>query len=153
MTPEQRTALFNRMNQIGRSMGILFKAGGKIGSTKDAHRVIYYCQMSESEKGADTATTNALVEKIFEAYHEREMDISDPDVLKELAADAGVSEDEVNRWLDASPAAVDEEARRNKEEVKSGVPVYIVQDEHRIDSSGDIAELLEIFSKVKETEM
>lgn len=153
MTPEQRTALFYRMNQIGRSMGIIFKAGGKIGSTRDAHRVVYYCQMTEGEKGADTATTNAFVEKIFEGYHEREMDISDPDVLKELAADAGVSGDEVDGWLDASPAVVDEEARRNKEEVKSGVPVFIVQNEHRIDGSGDIAELLEIFSKVKESEM
>lgn len=134
-------------------MSIFFKAGGKIGSTRDAHRNVHYCQMNESEKGADTATTNALVEKIFEAYHEREMDISDPDVLRELAADARVSGDEVNGWLDASPAVVDEEARRNKEEVKSGVPVFIIQDEHRIDGSGDITQFLEIFSKVKETEM
>ena len=91
-------------------MGFLFKTGEKIGSTEYAHRVVHCCQMAESEKGADAATTNALVEKIFEAYHEREMDISDPDVLRELAADARVSGDEVNGWLDASPAVVDEEA-------------------------------------------
>lgn len=143
MTPEQRTALVNRMKQIGRSMSILFKTGRKIGSTRDAHRVVYYCQMSKSKKGADTPTTNDLVGKIFEAYHEREMDISDPVVLRELAADAGMSREEVDGWLDACPAVVDEEARRNKEEVKSGVPVFIVQGEHRIDGSRDIAEFLE----------
>lgn len=150
MAPEQHIALFNRMDQIGRSMGILFKAGGKIGSTRDAHRVVYYCQMNEIEKDADAVTTNALVEKIFETYHEREMDISDPDVLRDLAVDAGVSREEMDGWLDASPAVVDEEARKNKDEVKSGVPVFIIQGEHRIDGPGDISEFLEIFSKARE---
>lgn len=117
MALEQRTALFNRMDQIGRSVGIVLKAGGKIGSTRDAHRVVYYCQMNENEKDADTATTNALVEKISETYHEREMDISDSDVLRYLAVDAGVSREEMVGWLDASPAVADEEARKNKEEV------------------------------------
>lgn len=46
-------------------MGFLFKTGEKIGSTEYAHRVVHCCQMAESEKGADAATTNALVEKIF----------------------------------------------------------------------------------------
>lgn len=136
------------MNQTGRSVGIYFKAGGKIGSTRDAHRLVYCSQMAE--RGTDTRATNALVEKIFEAYHEREMDISDRDVLKELAVDAGLNKREVDEWLDATPAAVDEEARKNKEVLKSGVPVYIVQGEHRIDGSGDIAGYLEIFSRVKE---
>ena len=46
----------------------------------------------------------------FAAYHERGMDISDPDALREIAADVGVSGDKVDGWLGANPAVVDEEA-------------------------------------------
>lgn len=38
------------------------------------------------------------------------MDISDPDALREIAADVGVSGDKVDGWLGANPAVVDEEA-------------------------------------------
>lgn len=148
MTPEQRTALFTRMDRVGRAVGIHFKAGGKIGSTQNAHRLVH---LAASEPDSQSIT-NDLVENIFAAYHEMERDISDPDVLINLAANVGIDRAKVQQWLSTDLAAdtVDEEARKNKEVLKSGVPVYIVQGEDRVDGSGDISEFLEIFAKVKE---
>ncbi|KAE8384718.1 hypothetical protein ETB97_005227 [Aspergillus alliaceus] len=150
MTSEQRMTLFNRMNQIGRSVNIYFKGGGMIGSTRDAHRLVYLSRTKSSE------VQNALVEKILEAYHELEKDISSREVLTELAVDAGLDSGEVRAWLDSGLAAdvVDEEARKNREEEgNSGVPRYVIQGVHRIVGTEDSSVFMEIFAKIKEGEL
>lgn len=149
MSPEQRTALFKRMNQIGLSVGIAFKSGGKIGSTRDAHRLIHLSQSKSPD------IQNALVEKLFEAYHELEKDISCHDVLREIAVDAGLDASEVDGCLSSSSSSeghsVDDEARNNKETVGS-VPVFFIQGVHRIDGAQDITDFMEVFVKVREGE-
>lgn len=139
------------MNAIGRSVGIHFKGGGNIGPTQDAHRLIYNAQTQASRDQQSSTKVNHLVEKIFEAYHELELDISDRDVLQKIGIETGFSEEEVHRWLykDEGVSEVDLEAQRNKHTLGSGVPVYIIQDEHKVNGSGDVSEFLEIFSKIK----
>ncbi|KAE8373961.1 thioredoxin-like protein [Aspergillus bertholletiae] len=149
MTPEQRASLFSRMNQIGRSVGISFRGGGMIGDTRDAHRLVHLCGTQSPR------AQNALVEKILEAYHELEKDISSKEELVELAVDAGLDADQVRDWLDSELAAdiVDDEACKNKEEEGStGVPRYVIQHEHRLSGAEDPSEFIEIFAKVKEDE-
>ncbi|RJE19120.1 DSBA-like thioredoxin domain protein, partial [Aspergillus sclerotialis] len=149
MTPEQRTAMFNRITQIGRSVGITFKDGGKIGNTLDAHRLVHITQAKSPD------IQNALVESIFEAYHELERDISERAVLRDLAVNAGIDATEVDECLESSLAAdvVDEEARRNKETVNSGVPSFVIQGVHRVDGAEDPFEFIEIFAKVREGDL
>ncbi|EAW09123.1 DsbA family oxidoreductase [Aspergillus clavatus NRRL 1] len=148
MTPEQRTALFNRMNQIGRAVGIYFKAGGMIGSTRDAHRLVHLSRT----KPADVQ--NCLVENILRAYHEMEMDISSKDVLLELALSAGLDKAEVTEWLESDLAGdiVDEASQRNRQPGNTGVPRYIIQGVHCVDGAEDPSEFIEVFAKVKEGE-
>ncbi|RMZ43817.1 hypothetical protein AFCA_012659 [Aspergillus flavus] len=149
MTLEQRTSLFSRMNQIGRSVGIHFKGGGMIGNTRDAHRLVHLCGTQSPE------VQSALVEKVLEAYHELEKDISSKEVLTELAVDAGLDGKQVREWLDSELAAdvVDEEARKNKEEEgNTGVPRYVIQNVHRLAGAEDPSEFIGIFAKVKEDE-
>lgn len=149
MTLEQRTSLFSRMNQIGRSVGIHFKDGGMIGNTRDAHRLVHLCGTQSPE------VQSALVEKVLEAYHELEKDISSKEVLTELAVDAGLDGKQVREWLDSELAAdvVDEEARKNKEEEgNTGVPRYVIQNVHRLAGAEDPSEFIGIFAKVKEDE-
>lgn len=81
--------------------------------------------------------------------------ISLADVLKDLAVNAGIDVVlEVDEWLgsDLEADVVDEEARRNKEMVGSGVPSFIIQGVHRIDGAGDPTEFIEALAKVKEAE-
>ncbi|KAF2095929.1 putative thioredoxin [Rhizodiscina lignyota] len=148
MSPEQRAALIQRMDQIGRSVGIDFKGGGKIGSTRDAHRLIHLCQAKSAE------VQNDLVERLFQAYHELEKDISDRDVLHKIATDAGVNTVEVDEWLasDLGADVVDDEAQKNRDTEASGVPTFIIQGVHRLEGAQDPSDLMEIFVKVKEGE-
>jgi predicted DsbA family dithiol-disulfide isomerase len=149
MSPEQRTAMTQRMNQIGRSVGISFKCGGKIGGTRDAHRLIHLSQIKSPN------IQNTLVDKLFEAYHELEKDISSRDVIRELAIEARLDGPEVEEWLTSSliGKSVDDEALKNREIVDSGVPMFIIQGVHRIDGAQDPSEFIEIFAKVKEDEL
>jgi predicted DsbA family dithiol-disulfide isomerase len=58
---------------------------------------------------------NVLVEKLFEAYHEIENDISEINVLRDIAIHVGFHETEVDEWLesDLSAALVTEEAGKS----------------------------------------
>lgn len=141
--------MIQRLTQIGHSVGIDFKSGGKIGSTRDAHRLTHLSQIKSPE------VQDALVEKLFEAYHELEKDISSPNVLREIAVDAGLNGSEVGEWLNSNLGGdtVDTEALKNREIGISGVPMFIIQGVHRIDGARDVQEFLEVFTKVKEREL
>ena len=143
---EKVAAATNRVNQVGRSVGINFKSGGKVGSTRDAHRLI-----DLSQQHCDADIQNALVDKLFEAYHECEMDVSDREVLLKLAVEAGVERSEAKQWLQSDAAAekVDHAAEQNRAKV-DGVPSFIIHGKHHVDGAQDISEFLELFIKVRE---
>ncbi|KAI1351396.1 DSBA-like thioredoxin domain-containing protein [Xylaria sp. FL0043] len=104
-------------------------------------------------RGKSPELTNALVEKIFEAYHGLEKDISSLDLLRDIALEAGFEKCEVDEWLSSKAAAesVDEEAKVFREKVTdSGVPCYIIQDLYRLDGAQDADDFMEVFVKFKE---
>ena len=138
-----------RLSQIGRSVGINFKYGGRIGGTRDTHRLIHLSQTKS------LGVQDALVEKLFEAYHELEKDISSRDVLRQIAIDAGLHEPEVEEWLDSDLGGdiVDAEAMENRKMGNSGVPIFIIQGVHRVNGAQDTQEFFEIFTRVKEEEL
>ena len=140
------TAMTQRLSQIGRSVGIDFKYGGRIGGTRDTHRLIYLSQTKSLD------VQDALVEKLFEAYHELEKDISSRDVLRQIAIDAGLNGPEVEEWLnsDLGGDIVDAEAMENRKMGNSGVPIFIIQGVHRVNGAQDTQEFFEIFTRVKE---
>ena len=146
MSSERVTAMIQHVSRVGCSVGIDFKPGGKIGSTRDAHRLIHLSQKKHPD------VQNTLVDKLFEAYHELEKDVSSLDVLREIAMDAGLNGSEVAEWLNSSLGAVDvdAEAVKSRKVVESGVPTFIIQGMHRIDGAQDPEQFLEIFIKVKE---
>lgn len=149
MTEEQRRKLFRRMDQIGKAVGINFQAGGKIGDTRQAHRLVHLSRAA----GADVQ--GALVDKIFQAYHELEKDITSKEVLNELAISSGIDAKQAKEWMDSGIKAseVDEEARRFREQFKdSGVPTYVIQGTHRLNGAQDPQDLMDVFIKVRENE-
>lgn len=130
-------------------MGINFRFGGKIGSTRNAHRLIHLCQTNE----VSSEVRDALVEGIFEAYHEKELDISEGSVLRQIAVDAGIDEEMVDTWLDCdlSGTVVDGEATKNRGVTTAGVPYFIIQDVYCVDGAQDLQEFVEAFIKVRES--
>ncbi|KAF2668342.1 putative thioredoxin [Microthyrium microscopicum] len=148
MSTEEQEKLKARMHRIGASVGIDFKWGGKIGHTSEAHRLIHLCQSTKSSE-----LQNSLVEKIFEAYHEREEDIADRGTLRDIAVRAGLDKQEVIEWLGSGLAAqeVDAEAERNRKVVSKGVPYFIVNGTNVVDGAQDSSDFLEIFVQIKES--
>lgn len=148
MSTEKVAAITKRVNQAGRGVGIEFKYGGKIGRTRDAHRLIWLSQTMD-----DREVQERLVEKLFEAYHEKEMDVSDGLVLKELALEAGMGDEQLDEILgsDVGGSLVDDEAEKNRART-NGVPIFVIQGKYRVEGAQDIQEFMELFVKVKEEE-
>lgn len=155
MTSEQRTALMNKMDRIGRAVGIRLNHDGKIGSTRDAHRLILRSQIENEKRGQGQSgeLQNAMAERLFQAYHEQAMDVSDRAVLRELGREVlGLQVDQVDTWLDDEDIGkrVDYEAKNSHELVSSGVPVFLIQGkEHCVDGAQDIEDFMEVFAKIR----
>ncbi|KZL87544.1 dsba-like thioredoxin domain-containing protein [Colletotrichum incanum] len=149
MSPERRAALTQRMEQIGRFVGINFKWGGKIGpDTRDAHHLVRIGCAENPE------TAEILVEKLFEAYHELERDISELEVLLDIAAGAGLESAEVEGLIRSGAGLneVDEDEKRGREiSGGSGVPMFIIQGVHVLEGAQDASDFYEAFVQVKET--
>ncbi|KAF7125776.1 hypothetical protein CNMCM5793_002069 [Aspergillus hiratsukae] len=113
-TPEQRAALVKRLDKIAQSVGVCINYARMIGpDTRDAHRLVY---LSREDGTISSEVHGELVEKLLEAYHAREMDISRPEVLKEAAVAAGIEAAVVEKWLAEDVGdVVDKEARKYRE--------------------------------------
>ena len=156
-TPEQREAMNKKMNAAGRAVGITFNWGGKIGpDTRDAHRLIHLAQSRRegcaNDVDPDGETLNAVVESLFEAYHVLAQDVSEKEVLRNIALRAGIQAVEVDRVLDSDEAAdiVDKQAEESKKMTNAGVPMFIIQGCHRMDSTPDPMDLMLLFVKARE---
>ncbi|KAI3317083.1 putative thioredoxin [Xylariaceae sp. AK1471] len=151
MTPEQRAALTLHMNRAGRASGINFNWGGQLGpnpATRDVHWLV---QLVGDKYGAETQRD--LVEAIFDAYHCRAQDISQHDVLRQVAQQAGVHADDVEAWLqsdETEKSMIDREAEKNKAMTGSGVPTLVIQGKHKPEGIPDAMDLMEIFIQVRE---
>lgn len=146
---EQRTAMiFERLGAVGKDVGINFSFGGKIGNTRDSHRLI---QLGKS-KGPEMQTK--VVEALFKAYFEDEKDITSHEVLKESGMIAGLGEQEVKAWLDSDKGGpeVDKEVREAQRKDISGVPNFTLQEKYEIGGAQDPEAFVKIFERIKEVE-
>ena len=114
------------MEQVGKSVGIDFKYGGKIGNTRDSHRLI-------AEAGArEGDMQDRLVNALFHSYFEVNDDISSKEVLAKIAAEVGLfkSVEEGMEFLknDKRGKEVDKEVEFNQyRRGISGVPHFIIE--------------------------
>jgi predicted DsbA family dithiol-disulfide isomerase len=113
------------MHSVGESLGIDFKYGGKIGNTRDSHRII----AEAGAKGGDLQ--DRLVNALFHSYFEVNEDISSKEVLARIATEVGLfkSQEEGVEFLksDKRGAEVDKEVEFNQyRRGISGVPHFII---------------------------
>lgn len=105
--------------------------------------------LTQTTKSSDVR--DALVDKLFKAHHEHEMDISAQEVLREVAIDAGLEGPEVEGWLYSSVGrdVVDAEVLECRKMGIAGVPAFIIQGVHRVDGAQDPQAFLDVLMKVK----
>ncbi|MEM7496448.1 MAG: DsbA family oxidoreductase [Pseudomonadota bacterium] len=101
--------------------------------TLDAHRLIRWA----GEAGAGDAVVMAL----FDRYFRRGEDISDRELLIDVAIEAGMDPEVVGRLLDgdADRAALEEEEKAAREMGVTGVPCFIVQGKYVVQGAQDSA--------------
>ncbi|KAJ6096724.1 hypothetical protein N7486_007470 [Penicillium sp. IBT 16267x] len=159
---ERSKAIFARLSAAGEGDGISFSFGGKTGSTRDSHRVIWYAGEEEAKGtqpgGTATATGTGVgglqtrvVENLFRAYFEEEKNITDVKVLIEAAVQAGLDGGEVTKLLESGVGAeqVDAEAFTASRRLVSGVPHFTVQGKYVVEGADDPERFLEVFERVK----
>lgn len=106
--------------RLGKQVGIDFAFGGKTGNTRDSHRLI---QLAKT-KGEDMQTK--VVEQLFNAYFEKNEDITDREVLISRGVKAGLNDAEVRDWMasDKGGPEVDREVIQANEKFIGGVPNF-----------------------------
>ena len=146
---EQRAAMiFERLGDVGKDVGINFSFGGRMGNTRDSHRIV---QLGKT-KGPEVQTK--VVEELHAGYFENEKDITDHKFLKSAAVKAGLGEDEVEAWLESDKGGneVDREVKEAQMKNIGGVPHFTVQDKYEVGGAQDSQAFVEIFEKIKAME-
>lgn len=148
MSPEMVHGAQTRLKRIGASVGIDFKFGGWMGSTRKAHQLLYLARKESSEVQCQ------LSERLFQYQFEREADISQPEVLVEAAVQAGIPEEKVRRWMASEEGMdeIEEEANQIRESGIVGVPYFIIGGTQHLKGAADMEELFQSFVTVREGE-
>ena len=135
-----------KLAEAGEQTGIRF-AFDKITrspNTLDCHRLIFWA--------LNEGVQDAVVEELFSRYFEHGLDISQPSVLADVAADAGMDRSLVLKLLAGNDdrdvvATEDEQARRMGIE---GVPCYIVAGRYALLGAQDPIVLRRVFDRARE---
>ncbi|KAJ8125184.1 hypothetical protein O1611_g8455 [Lasiodiplodia mahajangana] len=135
-----------RITAIGREVGIPFAHSGKIGNTRDSHRLI---QMAKT-KGNDVE--NRVVSELFKTYFESDGDITSHATLIAAGEKAGLVPSEMKEWLDAGKggAEVDKGVQEAYANGVTGVPNITIQGTHNVGGAQEPEVFMAIFAKVKE---
>lgn len=146
----QRSAqMHDRMTGLGKGLGINFSWGGKLGNSRDSHRLVYLAKKYGNE------TELKVVDGLFSAFFEKEQDIADYGVLKSIATGAGISEAEFNKAIvesDEGGKEVDTSAGTARYRGVYGVPDYTIQGRFKLSGAQDAMEFVNVFERVKAQE-
>ncbi|EQL35192.1 hypothetical protein, variant [Blastomyces dermatitidis ATCC 26199] len=94
MGPQMTEAAQTRLKRVGAALGINFKFGGSMGSSRLAHVLLH---TTAAEKGL--VMQSKVSEMLFQYQFEREEDVSCVDTLVRAAVEVGLGEGEVREWL------------------------------------------------------
>lgn len=148
--PERLPLLLGHVAEAGRQFGINFKFGGRLGATRDSHRVIHLA----GKLGGEPLETRT-VEGLFAAYFENEQDLTNLNTLKAIAVKAGIPEAEFQRSIvdtDDGGAEVDQAALEARCNNVSGVPDFTIQDKFNFSGAQDPAMIIGVLEKAKALE-
>jgi predicted DsbA family dithiol-disulfide isomerase len=141
-----RQAMQDALKQAGENEGIAFAFDriARSPNTLDSHRLIRW--------SATAGVQNDVVERLFEAYFEEGRDIGNPDVLVEIASEAGMDSATVADLLEngADRSLIENEDALAHRLGISGVPTFIFQNKYAISGAYDPEQLVRVIDTVTE---
>lgn len=133
------------LKALGEAEGIKFSFQGKIGNTRDAHRLIQLAKIKSSED------ENRLISTLFKTHFEEDADITSQDALVSIGEKAGLDKSEVKDWLEQGKGG--EEVDREVEEAYRrgihGVPNFTINGQYQVEGAQDVQRFLEVFARAK----
>jgi predicted DsbA family dithiol-disulfide isomerase len=139
--------IHNRLRNLGHTDGINFSLNGKIGNTRDAHRLVQLAKTKSNE------AENKLVLEIFKSHFEEDGDVTSQAMLIAAAEKAGLDKSEAKAWLDSGKGGdeVDREVEEAYRKGVNGVPSFTINDRYQVEGAQDVNTFLEEFARVKES--
>jgi predicted DsbA family dithiol-disulfide isomerase len=146
-TPEQSRANRSRLSDIGNSVGFAFNYGEgmRIYNTFNAHKLL---TIFGSERGWRAQT--ALKMTLFTAYFQDRRDVSDTDVLSDIAEAQGMDRAVALAWI--NDAALTETVRAEMEHWTdqniTGVPAIIFDQKYMVPGAQSAETFSDVINKV-----
>lgn len=137
LPPDRVRAGHDRLTAMGAEVGFTFAFDRvQLGSTFDAHR------LAQASRGTDCA--EAVVEGLFRAHFTEGRQLSDPDVLREVAGAAGLDTDVTDTVLDtgAYGAQVRADEAKAQELDVMGVPYFLIGGAWPVPGAQDVETLV-----------
>ncbi|KAK3346810.1 DSBA-like thioredoxin domain-containing protein [Lasiosphaeria hispida] len=145
--PERVPMMQARMVAMGEPEGINFTWGGKIGNTRNAHRLV------QLAKTKSTETEDKVMTELFKSYFEGSGDVTSQGMLVDAGEKAGLNRAEIKTWLDEGKGG--EEVDREVEEAYakgiSGVPDFTINDRYQVHGAQDVEAFLIEFVRAKDS--
>ena len=146
-TPEQSRANRSRLSDIGKSVGFAFNYGEgmRIYNTFNAHKLL---TIFGSERGWRAQT--ALKMALFTAYFQDRRDVSDIDVLCDIAETQGMDRDVALAWINdaALTTSVRAEMAHWIDQNITGVPAIIFDQKYMVPGAQSAETFADVINKV-----
>ncbi|WP_295492378.1 DsbA family oxidoreductase [Sphingorhabdus sp. EL138] len=146
-TPEQSRSNRNRLSDIGDSVGFAFNYGEgmRIYNTFNAHKLL---TIFGSERGWRAQT--ALKMALFTAYFQDRRDVSDTDVLCDIAETQGMDRDVALAWINdaALTTSVRAEMSHWADQNITGVPAIIFDQKYMVPGAQSAETFADVINKV-----
>lgn len=145
---ERTRVMQAHLARIGAQAGIPFAFAGRTGNTRDSHRLIALARA----KGEPVQT--AVVQQLFEAFFERNEDITARETLVTCGVKAGLAGDEVAEWLASGKggAEVDEEVAQAQARLVTGVPNFTINGRYEVRGAEEPTAFLRCFEGIRKSE-
>jgi predicted DsbA family dithiol-disulfide isomerase len=143
--PERAAVMHSRLLAIGEAEGINFAGRGRIGNTRDAHRLI------QLAKTKSNATENNVVAELFRSHIEEGGDITSQSNLIAVGEKAGLDRSETKKWLEEGKGGdeVDREVEDAYRRGVSGVPNFTINGRYELSGAQDPKTFVQQFIRAK----
>lgn len=145
--PERMAMATAHLKALGEAEGIKFSLQGKLGNTRDAHRLVQLAKTKSKD------AEDRLISSLFKSHFEEDADITSQDALIAIGEKAGLDRAEVKDWLDKGKGGpeVDREVEEAYRRGIHGVPNFTINGQYQLEGAQDVQRFLEVFARAKKS--